>query len=170
MAKRVNKSTDQPQGWVEHSVGRFLAGFDDYEFGEKSAKSSYTKPELRERIKNRILAGSDGGKPGQWSARKAQLLAVQYRKAGGGYKGGISKTQRSLKNWTKEKWQTSDGKPANRPGGMRRYLPAKAWRNLSPNQRRATNKKKIEGSKRGRQFVPNTARAARAGRSARKSN
>jgi hypothetical protein len=49
-------------------------------------------------------------------------------------------------------------------------LPAKAWRNLSANQRRATNRKKIEGSKRGRQFVPNTARAARAGRSARKSN
>ena len=47
---------------------------------------SYTKPELRERLKNQIKAGFKGGKPGQWSARKAQLLASEYKKAGGGYK------------------------------------------------------------------------------------
>ena len=46
----------------------------------------YTKPKLRERIKNRIMAGSKGGRPGQWSARKAQMLARAYKKAGGGYK------------------------------------------------------------------------------------
>jgi len=37
---------------------------------------AYTNPELRNRIKNRIMAGSKGGKPGQWSARKAQLVAL----------------------------------------------------------------------------------------------
>ena len=47
---------------------------------------NYTKPELRKRLFNRIKAGSKGGKPGQWSARKAQMLAVAYKKAGGGYK------------------------------------------------------------------------------------
>ena len=47
---------------------------------------NYTKPEMRKRIFNRIKAGSKGGKPGQWSARKAQLTAVAYKKAGGGYK------------------------------------------------------------------------------------
>ena len=47
---------------------------------------NYTKPELRKRIFNRIKAGSKGGKPGQWSARKAQMLALAYKKAGGGYK------------------------------------------------------------------------------------
>ena len=47
---------------------------------------NYTKPELRKRIFNRIKAGSKGGKPGQWSARKAQMLAKQYKAAGGGYK------------------------------------------------------------------------------------
>ena len=47
---------------------------------------NYTKPALRKRIFNRIMAGSKGGKPGQWSARKAQMLAVAYKKAGGGYK------------------------------------------------------------------------------------
>ncbi len=47
---------------------------------------NYTKPEMRKRLFNKIKAGSKGGDPGEWSARKAQLLAVQYKKAGGGYK------------------------------------------------------------------------------------
>jgi hypothetical protein len=47
---------------------------------------NYTKPALRKRLFEKIKAGSRGGKPGQWSARKAQLLALEYKKAGGGYK------------------------------------------------------------------------------------
>ena len=47
---------------------------------------NYTKPEMRKRQLNRIKAGSKGGKPGQWSARKAQMLAKAYKDAGGGYK------------------------------------------------------------------------------------
>ena len=46
----------------------------------------YTKPTLRKQIFERIKAGDNGGASGQWSARKAQLLAVEYKKAGGGYK------------------------------------------------------------------------------------
>ena len=46
----------------------------------------YTKPGLRKSIFERIKAGGKGGAPGQWSARKAQMLAQQYKKAGGGYK------------------------------------------------------------------------------------
>ena len=45
-----------------------------------------TKPAMRKRLFNRIKAGSKGGKPGQWSARKAQMLAKAYKAAGGGYK------------------------------------------------------------------------------------
>jgi hypothetical protein len=71
-------------------------------------KGKYTKPELRERIKNRIKSGSKGGKPGQWSARRSQLLAAEYKKAGGGYKGGKGKEQKKLDKWTKEDWQTKD--------------------------------------------------------------
>ena len=48
---------------------------------------NYTKPALRKRIFNRIKAGGKGGKPGQWSARKAQMMAAAYKKAGGGYRG-----------------------------------------------------------------------------------
>jgi hypothetical protein len=47
---------------------------------------NYTKPGMRKALFEKIKAGSKGGNPGQWSARKAQLLAVQYKKAGGGYK------------------------------------------------------------------------------------
>ena len=47
---------------------------------------NYTKPTMRKNLFNRIKAGSKGGKPGQWSARKAQMLAKQYKAKGGGYK------------------------------------------------------------------------------------
>ena len=46
----------------------------------------YTKPGLRKTIFNRVKAGSKGGDPGEWSARKSQLLAKEYKAAGGGYK------------------------------------------------------------------------------------
>ena len=47
---------------------------------------NYTKPGMRKEIFNRIKAGSKGGKPGQWSARKAQMVAKEYKAKGGGYK------------------------------------------------------------------------------------
>lgn len=46
----------------------------------------YTKPALRKRIFERVKASSKGGRPGQWSARKAQMVAREYKAAGGGYK------------------------------------------------------------------------------------
>jgi len=47
---------------------------------------NYTMPEMRKRLFNKIKAGSKGGNKGQWSARKAQMLAKQYKAKGGGYK------------------------------------------------------------------------------------
>jgi hypothetical protein len=47
---------------------------------------NYTKPSMRKRLFNKIKAGTKGGNAGQWSARKAQMLAKQYKAAGGGYK------------------------------------------------------------------------------------
>ena len=47
---------------------------------------NYTQPGMRKRLFERIKAGGKGGAPGQWSARKAQMLAQQYKKSGGGYK------------------------------------------------------------------------------------
>ena len=48
---------------------------------------NYTKPTMRKNLFNRIKAGGKGGSPGQWSARKAQMLAKQYKAKGGGYRG-----------------------------------------------------------------------------------
>lgn len=47
---------------------------------------NYTKPGMRKSLFNSIKAGGKGGAPGQWSARKAQMLAMQYKQKGGGYK------------------------------------------------------------------------------------
>lgn len=69
---------------------------------------AYTKPELRERLKNRIKSGSKGGKPGQWSARKAQMLAKAYKERGGGYKGEKTEGQKSLSRWGEQKWSTRE--------------------------------------------------------------
>lgn len=130
---------------------------------------TYSNPQMRERLKNRIMSGTKGGKSGQWSARKAQLLAQAYEKAGGGYTGPKTSKQKSLSKWTSEKWTTSDKKPAIRNSGTTRYLPEKAWTKLTPAQKRATNQKKVKASRQGRQFVSNTPAAKRAGRTVRKS-
>lgn len=61
----------------------------EYKKGGKVSRvneaGNYTKPSMRKRLFNQIKAGSKGGRPGQWSARKAQLLAQRYKKSGGGY-------------------------------------------------------------------------------------
>jgi hypothetical protein len=51
-----------------------------------NAAGNYTKPTMRKRIFSAVKAGTKGGAAGQWSARKAQLVASRYKKAGGGYK------------------------------------------------------------------------------------
>ncbi len=119
---------------------------------------AYTNPGMRERIKNRIMAGSKGGKPGQWSARKAQLLAAEYKKAGGGYSGEKTKAQKSLSKWTGEKWRTSDGSKSE---GRKRYLPDKAWKALTPAEKRATNAAKARGNAKGKQFVAQPKKVAK---------
>jgi hypothetical protein len=129
----------------------------------------YSKPSLRESIKRRVMAGTRGGKAGQWSARKAQLVALEYKKAGGGYTGSRTRKQESLKKWTSEKWTTSDGKPAIRNTGTTRYLPKKAWDKLTPSEKSATNRKKLQASRKGKQFVANTKAAKTAGRQVRRS-
>ena len=51
-----------------------------------NSAGNYTKPTMRKSLFEKIKAGSKGGDPGEWSARKAQLLASEYKKKGGGYK------------------------------------------------------------------------------------
>ena len=63
----------------------------------------------------------------------------------------LKESQRSLRNWTEQKWRTKSGKPSSKTG--ERYLPEKAIKSLSASEYAATTKAKREGTKRGRQFV-----------------
>jgi len=116
---------------------------------------AYTKPGLRERLKNQIMAGSKGGKPGQWSARKAQLLAQAYKKSGGGYSGSKTSSQKSLSKWTKEEWGTKSGKPSTQGAKAtgERYLPKKARQALTSEEYARTSAAKRAGTRQGKQFV-----------------
>lgn len=117
--------------------------------------NNYTNPKLRETLKKQILAGNKGGKPGQWSARKAQLLAKAYVDAGGKYKKGPrTRAQKSLIKWTKEQWGTKSGKPSvmGKKATGERYLPKKAREALSSAEYRATSLKKKKDLAKGKQF------------------
>jgi hypothetical protein len=109
------------------------------------------KPELWKRIVASVKAGSKGGNPGQWSARKAQLSVQRYKAAGGGYSGAKSSSN-SLAKWTKQKWRTKSGKPSSETG--ERYLPEKAIKSLSPSEYASTTRAKRIGRAMGKQFVP----------------
>jgi len=62
----------------------------------------------------------------------------------------LSKSQKSLKKWTAQKWRTSSGKKSN---GKRRYLPEAAWNALTAAQKAATNRAKAKGDGKGKQHV-----------------
>lgn len=89
---------------------------------------------------------------GKHSARAMQLAGKIYKDRGGGYSGTKTKAQKSLSKWSKEDWGTKSGKPSSKTG--ERYLPKKARESLSPAEYAATTRAKREGSKRGKQFVP----------------
>ena len=72
------KRKDNPQDVTMYAKGG--------EVSRVNEAGNYTKPGMRKGIFNRIKASGKGGSPGQWSARKAQMLAMQYKKSGGGYK------------------------------------------------------------------------------------
>jgi len=108
-----------------------------------------TDTALWERIKKKITAGDKGGNHGQWSARKAQMAVLEYKKEGGGYKGGKSKSN-SLVQWTKQDWRTKSGKPSSETG--ERYLPKKAIEHLTSAEYSRTSKLKREATKHGEQF------------------
>ncbi|SDG02875.1 hypothetical protein SAMN05660662_0046 [Blastococcus aurantiacus] len=124
----------------------------------------YTEPELRARLKEEIKAGDRGGRPGQWSARKSQLLTSEYEAQGGGYRheGERTPAQQHLAEWTEQDWHTADGGARARgDDGTARYLPDAAWELLTDDEKKATDRKKRSGTA---QHVPNTeaARQARA--------
>lgn len=100
----------------------------------------------------RVKSGSKGGDPGEWSARKAQLAGKIYKSRGGGYTGEKTAGQKSMSKWSREDWGTKSGKPSGKTG--ERYLPKKARESLTSKEYASTTKAKREGTKKGKQFVP----------------
>jgi hypothetical protein len=126
----------------------------------------YTDPELRARLKEEIKAGDRGGRPGQWSARKSQLLTREYEAHGGGYRheGERTESQEHLREWTDQEWHTADGGDRARGSdGTSRYLPDAAWQLLSDDEKEATDREK-KGSE--QQHVANTDAAKEARKAA----
>lgn len=117
-----------------------------------------TDPALWERVKARVMRGAKGGRPGQWSARKAQLAVADYKKAGGGYPGPRS-PRNSLARWTREEWGTKSGRKSGETG--ERYLPKAARDALSAADYAETTAKKRADTGRGEQFSRQPAGIAR---------
>jgi hypothetical protein len=146
-------------------------------------KEKYTDPKLRDEVKEEIHNSDKGGAPGQWSARKAQMMAQEcvtspisprrvffltsvprYKNRGGGYntdKSQQDESQKHLSEWTEEEWQTKEGSGHAKKddGTEKRYLPKKAWEQMREKEKEETEEKKEEGSKEGKQYAGNTEKA-----------
>ena len=118
---------------------------------KKSREHKYTDPDLREEIKEDIKQSDKGGRPGQWSARKSQLLAREYERRGGGYTGEKDEGQRNLEKWTEEDWQTQEGETRARSGDeTARYLPKEAWEKMSDEEEARDREKEARRLQAGR--------------------
>jgi hypothetical protein len=129
-------------------------------------EDDYTEPGLRARLKEEIKDGDRGGRPGQWSARKSQLLKAEYEEQGGGYEheGVRTQSQQHLSEWSEQDWHTAGGgDQARGEDGTARYLPDAAWELLSEEEKRATDRKKRSA---GTQHVANTEAAKQARKAA----
>ena len=112
-----------------------------------SATAEKTDPELWERVKHEITEGDKGGRPGVWSARKAQMAVQAYKKAGGGFVGEKPDADNHLKQWEKEDWGTKSGRESLETG--ERYLPKRARETMSQEEYARTTAAKREGLKKG---------------------
>ena len=115
---------------------------------------TYTDPELRWRIKEALQASGKGGDPGEWSARKAQMLTQEYERRGGGYVGDKSESQKSLEAWTDQDWQTAGGSADAESGDhTSRYLPRDAWALLTDEARQQAEQTKKRADDAGEQVA-----------------
>ena len=106
-------------------------------------------PQLWDRVKRKVTREDKGGRPGQWSARKAQRAVQEYKGRGGRYKGD-KQPDNHLAQWTREDWGTRSGKTSRRTG--ERYLPKRVRDSLSENEYKRTTARKRADTAKGRQF------------------
>jgi hypothetical protein len=114
-------------------------------------------PKLWEKVKDKVEASDKGGKPGQWSARKAQLAVHDYKEEGGGYKGEKT-ADNHLSQWTKEEWGTKSGKKSEDTG--ERYLPKKAREKMGDADYKQSSDKKRADTGKGKQHSKQPEHAA----------
>jgi hypothetical protein len=112
-----------------------------------SATAEKTDPDLWERVKHEITESDKGGRPGVWSARKAQMAVNEYKKRGGGYVGEKPDADNHLLQWEKEEWGTKSGGESLETG--ERYLPKRARESLSDEEYARTTEAKRAGLQRG---------------------
>ena len=125
------------------------------------ASAKKTNEKMWKSIVASVKSGSAGGRPGQWSARKAQIATKRYKKRGGGYKGAKSSSN-SLSKWSKQKWDYVTKGDEKKPRAKRgRYLPESVRKSLSASERAATNRKKRQASAKGKQKAKYSKKVAR---------
>ncbi len=129
-----------------------------------SATAKKTDPALWEKVKKEVTESDKGGKPGQWSARKAQAATKAYKDAGGGY-AGKKTADNHLTEWTEEEWDTKSGKKSGETG--ERYLPKAAREKLSDAEYDRSTKKKRADAAKGRQHSKQPADVAKKAATAR---
>lgn len=116
-------------------------------------KTERTNQKMWKKIVRDIKKSNKGGRPGQWSARKAQLAVSIYKKQGGRYK-SRKRNKNSLYRWTKQKWRTRSGKPSivgpNATG--ERYLPEKVIRKTSRKLYNYSSRLKRMSIRNGKQY------------------
>lgn len=103
------------------------------------------------------------------------MMASEYKKRGGGYttdKNNQEQSQKNLDKWTEEDWQTKEGSgnAKQEDGTEKRYLPKKAWEQMTEEEKQATDEKKVDESKEGKQHVENTSKAKETRQNATKDN
>jgi hypothetical protein len=145
-------------GPIMDAVVELLSPPDDPDREANPKTATRTDEPLWKYIVQEVKKSSKGGKPGQWSARKAQLCVKLYKEAGGGYVGKKT-SDNALTKWTKEDWRTKSGKASLKTG--ERYLPAKAIESLTEEEYAETTRAKRRGLKRGQQFVPQPSKIAK---------
>lgn len=105
----------------------------------------------RDKAKWEAAKAKARAKMGGHSARSMQLAVKYYKDSGGTYSGKKpSSKSNKLKKWGSQKWRTSSGKKSE---GKRRYLPDKAWKAMTPAEKKATNAAKARGNKQGKKYV-----------------
>lgn len=113
-----------------------------------STTAKKTDPKLWDKVKTEVTEGDKGGKPGQWSARKAQMAVQEYKHEGGGYEGEKS-PDNHLVEWGREDWGTASGKASGDTG--ERYLPKEARDHMTKEDYRRTSDKKRRDTRKGLQ-------------------